>query len=110
MAALVPDIERSFCLDHKFCWLIEILQATSRTSAATYKLMESYCTTKRAIESYLRVLIMCLDLGSGSWPLSREPKLIEKGWALQASTVNKSINFGTINAQRIDLGIKNMEA
>ena len=53
---------------------------------------------------------MCLDLGSGSWPLSREPKLIEKGWALQASTVNKSINFGTINAQRIDLGVKNIEA
>ena len=68
--------------------------------------MESYCTTKRTIESYLRVLIMCLDLRSGSWPLSREPKLIEKGWALQASTVIKSLNFVTINAQRIDLGIK----
>ena len=32
--------------------------------------------------------------------------LIEIGWALQASLVNKSINLGTTNAQRIDLALK----
>ena len=35
-----------------------------------------------------------------------EPKLIEYDWALHPSAVNKSINLGTTNAQRIDLALK----
>ena len=34
------------------------------------------------------------------------PKLIEYDWALQPAEVNKSINLGTINPQRIDLALK----
>ena len=33
-------------------------------------------------------------------------ELLEEGWALQASAVNKSINLVTQNAQRIDLALK----
>ena len=33
-------------------------------------------------------------------------KLIEKGWALQPSVVNKGVNLGTTNAQRINLALK----
>ena len=33
-------------------------------------------------------------------------KLIEKGWALQPSVINKGINLGTTNAHKIDLDLK----
>ena len=34
-------------------------------------------------------------------------QLIEKGWALQLSGINNSINLGATNAARIDLALKN---
>ena len=41
-----------------------------------------------------------------SWHADAHQSEFKKGWTLKPSLVSKSINFGTTNAQKIDLALK----